>query len=878
MSTAPISRNFGFLELIDADLYREIAHAELAYAQIHAYDLAAAGLRRFCELLTSRVLGAMGQVEAHPEESFRDRIRRMVEVARPPRHVEQWFHQARMLGNRGSHVERTGCSSQEVLKGFADARRMCIWWLGECLPYEDVRVPGFVPPTTGNAALDSRNQAELDAEERRRATMSEADAEAAARKAAQPTLHRAGALSAAWERLDEGARAALTAALDALREDPETERWPREAIAGASDDKLREVKVSAALSMVLAIPARGDVVFVLWACPPGEVAGWTAGKRVEVHPALGSVQVFDVDDAEAAVRDGEGAGGSALFATWDDEELVRIGVPRPLLPAVRAVADESGLARLAPHVPGEMVEALTLLGAAESIDEVVAVLGLGRGAEAEPVDVDDFERAAVNPTTQRSFRMLTEDEDLEAALDGSVEAWRVFLHPDQRALVTRHANGPVRVLGGAGTGKTVALLHRAAHLLREVVVEGEVLVTTFTRNLALDLEHNLGLLVEPAELKRTTVWNLHRLARRIAEGGDYDDTTLLDGNDADAVWEAAYVFESLGLPLTFYTSEWRDVVQAQDVRDEHRYLRVPRRGRGNVLGRAQRRAVWSVFEAFRRLKAERKRVEWPDLVQHATDRIRSGAWRSPFKAVLADEVQDFSAADLRLLRALVPEGPNDMFLVGDAHQRIYGTPTSMRQCGIEIRGRARRLRVNYRTTEEIREWAARLLHDLSFDDLDGGTDTLRGYRSLRSGLRPALVETPTQAREDAAILETVARWKEHYPAESICVSSRSRELVKHYVRLLEEAGHAVLVLKGEKPTGEGVRVATMHRMKGLEFPCVLLAGVREGVVPAEPYGALDTEGLADHALRERAVLYVAATRARDELVVTAGGRPSEFLG
>ncbi|MGM0578737.1 MAG: UvrD-helicase domain-containing protein [Myxococcota bacterium] len=854
------SHNFGFLQDFDATLCDEATKAEQCFAHLEAHDLAAAGFRRFVERLTGDTLKRSGKPPAFPQESLVDRMHRLRDTGRADDQIMAWFHKARRLGNKGSHTDGRACSSWEVVELMRLARKLSVWWVAEFHSDADVIVPGFKVPQTGNQARDAQNIRRAEAEEERETSLSDTERAEELRKALRPRVVVHNGLQRAFEALEPAAQKALTDGLEAFREDPEAERFVYEKAAGVTDEKLQVVTLVDGLSLAAAVPESDDVIFVLWAGAPEDVVGWMATKRVEIHPAIGTVQLFDVAEAEAAAEAetaeaAEHADNGPPFAAYEDEDLVRLGLPEPLLAAVCAVPDEQSWYRLAPLLPGEAGDALELLLVSGSVEEVVAELGLDRARE---VDTRDFGVAVEHPATKRSFRMLEEDEDLEAALDGSLEAWRLFLHPDQRALVRMEASGPVRVLGGAGTGKTVALLHRAAYMLHELVPEGRVFVTTFTRNLALDLEQQLGRMVDPDDLARADVWNLHRLARKVS-GLDHN-WNLLQDDMADRLWEAAHVHDALGLPLDFYRDEWDQVVQANGLASEREYVLTARPGRGKPLGRRQRRAVWAVLKAFDDLKRERYYFEWPDTARLARERIASGQWTSPYVAVLADEVQDFPPSELKLLRALVPQGPNDLFLVGDAHQRIYrDTRTSMRQCGIHIQGRSRRLRVNYRTTQEIRDWAVATLDGLEFDDLDGGLDTLAGYRSLRSGQSPEVLVAENESGEHAHIQSTIERWLRTYPPEAICIAARTRRLTKRYAGLLRELGHEVVTIQQEEPPGPGLRAATMHRLKGLEFSCVLLAGGRPGQVPlAWP----------DHDVTERALMYVAATRARDELVVS----------
>ncbi|MCB9736005.1 MAG: UvrD-helicase domain-containing protein [Deltaproteobacteria bacterium] len=873
---APLqSHNFGFLADIDPDLLTEAVDAERCFVELEHLDVTVAVFRRFLERLTDHALARLNRPRLlHDAETLRERQLRLADAANLSDLARRDHAEARRLGNKGSHALTGRCSLTDAVEMMRLCRRLAIWYVATLFPaHADLKPPTFKVPQTGDHAVTAAAAAAA-AEEARRAALSDAQAaaEAAAALRARVGVHEG--LAAAWDSLAPPVRAAAEAAIARLRADPLAPDLGFEPVPDAADPKLHTVPAGPDAALVVAVPAARDVVFALWADTPDAARAWARPKRFEIHPVLGNLQLYEVappaDPADAP-----------LFAPWSDDELVALGLPRLLLPAVRAVTAEDDLCALALHLPGEAGDALVLLAATGDLAAARAELGLTRpAADDAPVDTADFERAVEHPASQRTFRLLAPDDDLEAALAGSLDAWRVFLHPDQRALVTMRARGPVRVLGGAGTGKTVALLHRAAHLLTEVLPDDErVLVTTFTRNLALDLERHLGRMVPPAAAARADVMNLHRVARRIAETGRFKGFELAQPAHEAQLWHAALAWDALGLDRAFYDAELRDVVHAHGVADEAEYLRVSRAGRGVSLGRRQRRAVWAVLDAFQRLKAERRLFQWPDLVQHARELVERGAWLSPYRAVLADEVQDLAPNELRLVRALAPRAPNDLFLVGDAHQRIYGLRrTSLRQCGVDVVGRSRRLRVNYRTTEEIRDFAVRVLEGLAFDDLDGGVDTLAGYRSLRSGLTPRLLRQDDAPTELDAIVATLADWRARYPDASLCVTARTRALVRDVAAALAARDVPCVVISAEEPAGPGVRVATMHRLKGLEFSCVLLCAARAGVIPLPPpAGAADDEARAAHDLTERALLYVAATRARDELVLTTGGPPSPWL-
>lgn len=658
------------------------------------------------------------------------------------------------------------------------------------------------------------------------------------------------------------------------------------------DSKVRSVRIDDEYRAIVIHPPRGDVYLLVWVDHHDEAYAWVRNRVFEVNPTSGVFQVFEQQDG-----DGDGSGGTVpepapaetsyepagLFDEVSDEDLLFAGVPQPLLAAVRGLETEHDLDALAQFLPDDASDMLYYMASGHSLIEAIEEMARADKAPAK-VDVEDFSTALDRPESRQTFKVVESGNELDEMLDAPLEEWRIFLHPTQRKVVEIKANGPVRVLGGPGTGKTVALMHRTRHLLTHVFTEPDdrVLVTTFTRNLALELSGHLRKLCGD-DAKRAEVTNLHSWAAGFMRGEGVE-FRLVQPGDRERLMEAA--LNEVGgdeRPLSFLLDEWDQVVQAQGLGTRDDYFTARREGRGARLSRRQRADVWTVFERYRELLDERHRVEWPDVIRETRLYIEKRKIPLPYKAVLADEVQDFSAAELTLLRAMVPPGPNDMFLVGDAHQRIYGNKTRLGRCGIEIRGRSRRLKVNYRTTAQISNHAVALLQDRPVDDLDGGTDDLKGYHSLRTGPEPTVRALPNEAAEAEAILAQLAEWRQTVPDESICVSARTRRLLNdRYRPLLENAGIPTVVIEKD-PESEarqpGVRLATMHRMKGLEFPCVLLAAVHDKVVPLErPAISSDDEGLREaHELQERCLLYVAMTRARDHLTITGFGRPSMFL-
>jgi superfamily I DNA/RNA helicase len=418
-----------------------------------------------------------------------------------------------------------------------------------------------------------------------------------------------------------------------------------------------------------------------------------------------------------------------------------------------------------------------------------------------------------------------------------------------------------------------------------------ILMTTFTRNLADDIRENLSSICDPQTMERIEVINLDRWVVRFLKRQDYDHEIVFGLDDRTRpLWEQALqrAPADLNLPETFYREEWERVIQPGEVRSLADYFGAVRVGRGTPLGRKERKAVWPVFEEYLALLNEHRLREMEDAMRDARIILRDKGPILPYRAVVVDEAQDLSPQAFRLLREMVPAGKNDLFIVGDAHQRIYRHQVVLSRCGVELRNRGRRLKINYRTTEEIRRWSVGLLRNQPIDNLDGAVDSVTGYRSLLHGVAPQVQRFADFQTEAAAIAEYVSQHAGGEPEgegdglRDICLVARTHSLLESYEAALGGKGIPVYKIKPserEDRTRPGLRLATMHRVKGLEFDRMIIAGVNAGAVPhpAALHAASDPAVRAEAEVRERALLYVAATRARREVRITGWGEPSPFL-
>jgi superfamily I DNA/RNA helicase len=651
-----------------------------------------------------------------------------------------------------------------------------------------------------------------------------------------------------------------------------------EKIHDVRDDKVRTVRIDRKYRAVVLHPDQGDVYILAWVDNHDEAMAWARKRVFEINPITGALQIINVTEAEQVVQPTTGKKKTpGLVSEFDDDLLLSFGLPAILLPAVRAVRTTEDLLALNKHLPAECAEALMWLAEGMPPEEIRAAVAQPK---VEKVDTGDLAAALIHPDTRRRFVTIRSDKDLTAILDAPLEKWRVFLHPSQEKLVAKKFNGPAKVTGGAGTGKTVVAIHRARHLASKVFLEklDRILFTTFTANLAQNVEEMLSTLC-PECMDRLEVVHLHALAVRFLR--DHAMTVEIANPDTiEKCWEeAALEANDLSWDTGFLRQEWEQVVQANGVQTEDEYLRVPRLGRGRTVSRPQRARIWKVFEHYRHALGKRGQREWLEVIQTARRYLEEKKAKPPYQAVV-DESQDFHNEEWKLIRALVPAGANDLFMVGDAHQRIYGRKVVLSRCGIATQGRSSVLRINYRTTEQIRVWAVAMLEGMAVDDLDGQADEEKGYMSLLSGPRPECHCFASAEDEQDFLGKRLRELVKDRPAEDVCVVARTAKLIKDdYQALLKSLGIEHVVLdKSKEGSRGGVRLATMHRVKGLEFPVMVLAGVNSKVMPlrlATVEG--DPTAKKEHEERDRSLLFVAATRARDQLIVTSWGTPSPFL-
>lgn len=579
---------------------------------------------------------------------------------------------------------------------------------------------------------------------------------------------------------------------------------------------------------------------------------WAERRRLDTHPRTGAAQIVEIRETveEIVTRTyvEEAARRPALFAAESDDTLLSWGVPEDWLDTVRQ-ATEDDVLDIAAHLPDEAQEAVLAAAVGEAPTVRIAAAPEGAGY--------------AHPDAQRRFRVIGDEAELAAALAAPWDDWAVFLHPAQAEFVDRDFNGPARIIGSAGTGKTVVALHRAVRLAAADPA-ARVLLTTFSESLAQGLAAKLARLTagRPSVAARITVGTLGAIARDMAQSRFGAAPVASEAAVAERVREAAAA-EGATVDPAFLIEEWRQIVDAWDVRDAETYLDLPRLGRKLRMAASRRDALWRVFARVRAL-LETDGLETEAGLMH---RLARETTDPPFTHILVDEAQDVSAPELRLLAAIAGDRPNGLFFAGDIGQRIFRSPFPWKAAGVDIQGRSRSLKVNYRTSHQIRAKSDLLLPPRLLE-VEGGEDRRLGVSSVFHGPPPQIETFPDPDAEVAA----VGAWLRRCVADGI-----DPRTIAVLVRSHDEMARAraAAAVAGES----AIRVALMYDAKGCEYRAVAVMACDADVLPQETrlLSATDERALREVFDTERHLLYVAATRARERLLLSGVAPVSEFL-
>ena len=744
-----------------------------------------------------------------------------------------------------------------------------------------------------------------------------------------------------YDKLDRPTRERLLAvtrkfrelSLDALMAHPDLRV---RTLPAGQDPRVRTFRISDSWTGVMLAPESGETFLLVHLLPREAAEEWAGDQRHDVNTVMGTLERRDATALEQAGRTEHGriggraaaaaarqekAGNSGhgrirpeqpgeqvrpsaadrpaagarpsgsrahaaapppLFHHISDHDLARLGIDAQIREFCRSLGSYRELRDWGPALPQDQYDVLRALAEGHSVQRVLQEVVVPRRPAVGAVAPDDYD-TAIRHTRERVV-VVNDDQEIEDVLAGEFNAWRIYLHPKQRDLAYRpRFNGPAKVSGGPGTGKTVVALHRVRYLAEHLPLAGRVLLTSFTNALVESLRRNLALLLPPELVADVDVVTTDKLALDVVKAVHPDVRLRTDTRGVFANYSRQH---RLPWPVDFLFSEYRHVVMAQGISTLEGYLDPDaRRGRSIPLNTAQRRDVWHAISEARAMMRNSRRLPAEDLHAEAA-RILAARQEKPYTNVVVDEAQDLHPAQWRTLRAAVDYGPNDMFIAGDNRQRIYDNTVSFKQLGIEVVGRSYPLRVNYRTTEEILTWAEGILHGQAVSELGASVPEPAGStRCVLSGPPPELFGAPDEPAELDALADRVRRWlTDGIAPGDICVTARTnrlRDSVAAHLRarslpaaIFNPREHAVT------DTANAVRVTTMHGVKGLEFRAVAVSGATADALPQ--MDRVTSADIDEHQYQadldaQRSLLYVACTRAREHLYVSWHGAPSRFL-
>ena len=668
-------------------------------------------------------------------------------------------------------------------------------------------------------------------------------------------------------------KAAKMTAFD-LQLDPTSNGLSFHKLDRAKDTNFWSVRVNSDIRLI--VHRTASSILLVYVDHHDDAYKWAERRKIERHPTTGAMQLVEVRErveeveifkpkATPAVLAPIANPAPRLFDNLRKVELMAFGVPEEWVNDVRS-ATEDTLFDLVEHLPQEAMESLLKLAVGEK----------PQPPEPAPVEDDPF----AHPDAQRRFRVLTNAEELKQALDYPWDKWAVFLHPAQAELVERSFSGPTRVSGSAGTGKTIVALHRAVHLAR-VNKSSTVLLTTFSKALANSLRVKLASLVgsEPSIADRIIVKAISAVGYDLYSERFGQPQIAAPAMIRSLIIKAASEIEGHRFSTHFLVGEWEDVVDAWQLRSWDEYRDVSRLGRKTRIGGKQRETLWAIYERVRVGLADRHVVTWSDVFGQLTESLTvKGA--GPYIFAVIDEAQDLGVAEARFFAAMAAGRGEGLFFAGDLGQRIFQQPFSWKALGLDVRGRSFTLRINYRTSHQIRLHADRLL-PATVSDVDGNTEGRRGTVSMFDG-QPPMVEACKDADHECHI---VGKWimdrlQEGCAPSEVGVFVRSDAELKRARAAVKAAGARAVELNDKVEVEDGaVAISTMHFAKGLEFRSVVVMACDDEVIPQSDRieSVADEADLEEVYNTERHLLYVACTRARDHLLVTGIAPVSEFV-
>ena len=656
-----------------------------------------------------------------------------------------------------------------------------------------------------------------------------------------------------------------------------------EPISSFKDQRLRSARIDLKYRAIIRAPESGDVYYMLWIDNHDEAYRWAENKTADWNEETQTIQIFSAKEISTkAKKIGTSTPNKeGLFSQYKEKDLLKIGIPSVLLPSLQQINNLDGLDALSDFIPPALFENLFFLTDGADIKTLITEIEEGKISSAD----QDSQAKSIN--NQRSFIELDEDDAIfQDIIDGEWTKWKFYLHPSQRKIVEYNSKGPIKVSGGAGTGKTVAAIHRLKKLT-ELDNSGKVIFLTYTNALTENLSKTLAdfslnstkydlSAIDSFLYKFALKHGLINKSKKIADRPGVKKVKEL--------WEELFEANVYSYDLDQVMKEYENVILYHGIEEMSNYLRISRVGMGKSLSRRQRSEIWDIITAFEKLLDQQNYIHSFALYNLVSVHLKNNP-NNEYRHCIVDELQDLSNVHLRFIRALIKENENDLFLVGDPLQNIYDRRLNFSKANIHIRGkRSRRLRVNYRTSEEIRRKAISVINDITFDDFDGTIEPKSEYISLFHGTPPSIKMFESKDKELIHISELIEKYTEakgnsEVKSSVICIACRVKNDLKIVKKILHKNSIAYYDVKDRSGSKSGIHLSTFHSLKGLEYKHIILSGVNERTCPYLPYefDTWDRSQKETYLHKEKSLMYVVITRARETVDILGVGEQSKLI-
>lgn len=645
--------------------------------------------------------------------------------------------------------------------------------------------------------------------------------------------------------------------LDKFIHNPNASSINYENIANSTHPDMKSVRIDQTYRGIVLKPKEGNVYTMLFVAHHDDAYRWAQSRRITSNNLDGAIYE-NVQTEIITLMDQR----LITIKNLAIKDLFQIGVPLDYIDDIRNIGNFDVL-EMYQNVLGDLCYA--------------KLIYLSNGYTVGQVNEQ------INDSKENQFVIVDDSEiELSEMIKKKSNHWKLFLHPTQLELVNRDFNGPAKVTGPAGTGKTVVALHRAKRLVKGLRESSKVLFTTFTKSLSNDIHERISEIVSVDDRQKIDILNLDLLIRKLIR--DQKLGIRID-YDLSAFWSES--LDRVGLnkqyDVDFLSDEWNQIIVPNNIDDLGKYLSVARINRGKKLSRANKDELYRVFEVYKSLMTEHSLydIEYAKLL--LSDHIMKMYPDGLYKHVIVDEAQDMSPQSFKLLRALAGKPhENDIFVVGDSRQRIYKNRATLKFCNIDVVGRSFNLDINYRTSDMISLLANDMIKNEVFDDLDGNEVKNNQIQSLMTGDEPKIIIEGSIQDEISSIVDYINfLLSKDVDLSEICILVRRNSQVDEYLEHISNHGKKIAKISSEDSfdNSDSIKIMTMHRVKGLEFGHIIIAGLNADVLPSKS----TLENLESNLEKElfisseKSLLYVAMTRAKYSLLITSSSGLTPFL-